>query len=150
MKYLFYLLIIILITFPSTLYSQNCDEYHLKNCESISKNFRISNQSRSALFKIGYSSSFSFLSMEGYQYIIHLCSDDNIEGAQLSVSDMTSGEIFTDDIGGNFVIINVKKSAKLTVQVKVPEGNKEIEQYEYSELYGCVGVLIEYIRNKEP
>ncbi|MDA3892456.1 MAG: hypothetical protein PF517_12395 [Salinivirgaceae bacterium] len=142
-------LILLLVWSNCLMIAQNCDDYHLKKCATENKEFKLSNQSRSGLFKKGHSSTFSFLAMKGYEYNIQLCCDDNLEDIILTVSHSDDDHIFSLDHGEKFVNLVAKMKTELTVKVDVPKADINIESVPYKDLYGCVGIRIEYARYEE-
>lgn len=138
--------LIIILFLALGLQAQDCFEYHLKKCDVHDSRFKLSAQSKSALFKKGHCSSFSFKAMEGYEYFIQLCCDDNLEGISLTVSNEGDKDIYSIESGDRFVNLVAEYSTDLTIKVDVPLGDVDIESVPYEELYGCVGIRIEYLR----
>lgn len=131
----------------ANLNGQDCFEYHISECEPDYDGYKLSSQSRSALFKLGHSSSFSFRAMEGYEYLVTMCYEEKLHGIALTVFDVNKNYSYSIEQGDRFVHLVIEESTDLEVKVDVPLGDVEIEKVPYEELYGCVGVRIEYKRN---
>lgn len=144
MKYFVLLIIVACFSLTSNIKAQNCEQFHSKKCSLIERGNKISSQSRSALFKLGHSSSFDFLALRGKEYFIQVCYDDNLQGLEFNVSSENNNDIHTNNTGENYVSLLVKESTLLTVNISVPESEVDIEKLEADDIYGCVGILIEY------
>lgn len=133
----------------SNVIAQDCYEYHVDGCDVEYEGFKLSSQSKSAMFKLGHTSQFSLKAMEGYEYYITLCYESNLKGISLTVSDENNNNSYSVEHGERFVNLVIEESTNLIVRVDVPLGDADIESVPYDDLYGCVGVRVEYKRYKE-
>lgn len=144
-----YFSFVLSLLFYVNINAQDCYEYHINGCDVRYEGFKLSSQSKSAMFKLGHSSLFSFKAMEGYEYYITLCYDNNLKGIGLTVSDENNDNSYAIEHGERFVNLIIEESTQLTIKVDVPLGDVDIESVRYNDLYGCVGVRVEYKRYKE-
>ncbi|HAZ03330.1 MAG: hypothetical protein A2W97_10190 [Bacteroidetes bacterium GWE2_40_63] len=147
--------VIVLVLISSPTFSQGkCKNYHQSNCEAYGFNFKYSGQSKNAVFEKGQTSIFKLVCYEGFEYRISLCADKKLTGIYFRIrEDNTNRNILfdssTDEEGFLEKIFYVEKSKNLLIEVVVPEGDVASESAEYDELFGCVGVLIEYNKRSD-
>ena len=147
------ILLLTLISFNS--YSQNCIDYHKRNCENSDNNaFKYHASSRSALFVRGESSDFGLDVFRGKDYRISVCYDEPLgEMLVLKIKDEEGKTLYDNRKDGNALDIEFSalETRRLTVFVELPEEEYEDDEGDAQELErkptltGCVGVLIEHM-----
>ncbi|MBI9066648.1 MAG: hypothetical protein JEZ09_05105 [Salinivirgaceae bacterium] len=154
MKYI-YILLTLLITFPVASHSQKkCNKYLEKKCDGYGDPFRFSGQSRNALFELGQKSEFKLAVFGGFEYRVAICAEKNLKGIYFRIrEDNTNKNILYDSSSEieDFLekMFFVEESKNLIIEVIVPEGDEPKEEQDYSDRYGCMGVLIEYYRKND-
>jgi len=128
-----------------------CTDFHKKMCKFEKKDleFKYNSQSRSALFRPGQVSVFSFTSFKGYDYRLTFCGEENLtKGAPIAfkVTDAkTNTVLFDSETAENspkefeFICNN---SLNLKVEMTLPE-----DESSEKASYGCVGFLLQSRRN---
>lgn len=127
-----------------------CTDYHKKACKFSKKDleFKYNSQSRSALFRPGQVSVFSFTSFKGYDYRLTFCGEDILtKGAPIAfkVTDAkTKAVLFEskDSENAKEFEFSCDNSLNLKVEMTLPaaEGSEKAT-------YGCVGFLLESRKN---
>jgi hypothetical protein len=126
---------------------QYCTDYHKRACKFSNKDleFQYNTQSRSALFRPGQSSSFSFTSFKGYDYKLTFCGEESItKGKPISfkVIDPRTKEILFDSDAENSsqeFEFTCDNSLNLKVELSLPEADEKSKKA----IYGCLGFLVQ-------
>lgn len=145
------LLLIAMVSFTQI----KCKDYHLKKCEAYSdKMFKYSGQSRSAYFEAGQTSNFKLVCYKGMEYRVSICNDKNLKGLFFRIREDNADrnilyDSSTDEKEYLEKLFYVEKSKNLVIEVVVPESEVAKEEVAYENLFGCVGVLIEYSRRND-
>ncbi len=123
-----------------------CTDYHKKACKFSKKDleFKYNSQSRSALFRPGQVSEFSFTSFKGYDYRLTFCGEDVLtKGAPIAfkITDAkTKAVLFDSNASDNAkeFEFSCDNSLNLRVEMTLPaaEGSEK-------NTYGCVGFLLQ-------
>ena len=127
-----------------------CTDYHKKACTFSKKDleFKYNSQSRSALFRPGQSSAFSFTSFKGYDYRLTFCGEDVLtKGAPIAfkITDAkTKAVLFDSNASDNAkeFEFSCDNGLNLRVEMTLPaaEGSEK-------NTYGCVGFLLQSRKN---
>lgn len=145
---------IFLCSFNNSAYSQKqCKNYVVKNCDAYGDPFKYSGQSKSALFEIGQKSLVSVTVYAGFEYRVSICAQKNMKNIYFRIrEDNTIRSVLYDSSveEEDFLekMFYVKTTKNLLIEVIVPEGDVALDQQEYEDRYGCVGVSIEYDKRK--
>jgi hypothetical protein len=137
---------------PSMAFSQKkCTKYVIKKCEAFGFDFTYSGQSKSALFELGQKSDFKLAVFKGFEYRVSLCADKNLKGIFFRIRENNAAKTIIYDSSTEAVdylekVFHSEKSRNLIVEVIVPESVVPVEEQDYDDRFGCVGVLIEYNR----
>jgi len=127
-----------------------CTDYHKKACKFSKKDleFMYNSQSRSALFRPGQVSVFSFTSFKGYDYRLTFCGDEVLtKGAPIAfkVTDAKTKAVLFDsnesDSATEFEF-SCDNSLNLRVEMTLPEAEGSEKA-----TYGCVGFLLQSRKN---
>jgi len=127
-----------------------CTDYHKKACKFSKKDleFKYNSQSRSALFRPGQVSLFSFTSFKGYDYRLTFCGEEALtKGAPIAfkITDAKTKTVLFESNGSDSAKefeFSCDNSLNLRVEMALPAA----EDSEKS-TYGCVGFLLESRKN---
>jgi hypothetical protein len=128
-----------------------CTDYHKKACKFTKKDleFKYNSQSRSALFRPGQTSTFTFTSFKGYDYRLTFCGEDILtKGTPIpfKVFDARTKKVLYDsndaDSGGTEFEFTCDNTLNLKIEMMLPEADGSEKA-----VYGCVGFLIESRKN---
>ncbi len=140
------LLLLIISSFQEVSFAQDCTDYHVENCRWADRTFLYSRQSRSALFTPRMKSNFSIVVYGGEEYYISVSGHRKLGDIRVRLKeDDEKQTILYDNANFKYEKYFYFKNAltkKLIIEVSVPENEK------YKNEKFCVGVLIEFRRNK--
>jgi len=128
-----------------------CTDYHKKVCKFSKKDlqFKYNSQSRSALFRPGQTSTFSFTSFKGYDYRLTFCGEDKLtKGApiEFKVFDTKTKTVLFDSNSAEELPTEFEFSCDNSLNLRVEMTLPEADGSEKA-TYGCVGFLLESRNN---
>lgn len=139
-------LVIFLIIFISSTYSQDCFEYHQDHCfpKDSKYVYEENNSTVSFLFSSGEIRKMPFTLLLGKDYRIKLCADPVFEDIIEFIIINEDGKAIYNNSTQNFNLnleFSCKKTQTVTLQLKAPDSNAGVSDTLSSE--GCIGLLIE-------
>lgn len=125
-----------------------CTNYHREACSFSVKDieWKYNSQSRSALFKPGQKSSFTFVANKGYDYRFTFGAEEKILQGQPLVFKVfeakTKKPLFNSEDEGSAkeFEFSCDNGMNVLVEVEIPEGNASDGK---KKIYGCVGFLMQ-------
>jgi hypothetical protein len=128
-----------------------CTDYHKKSCTFKNKDleFQYNSQSRSALFRPGQSSSFTFTSFKGYDYRLTFCGEDLItKGSPIAfkLMDAKTKEVLFDSENAEENSTEFEFTCDNTLNLRVEVSMPEADAADKAK-YGCVGFLLQSRKN---
>lgn len=144
---------------PFFAFSQDCIEYHKKNCVSKAEEGKVGGEgyqyniaSKSALMFKGQSSEFRFDIHQGKDYRISICHDPILgKGIFFQIYDFEENTLLYDSQKDNYAkefefSVLMTRNIKIVINVPADETTKKNSAYglkQKNTQMGCVGVLIE-------
>ncbi len=134
-----------LAIFFSSLYSQECFNYHQQNCKPLPSKFTYSVNSSSVSYKFGSGElrSIPFTLMEGKDYRFTICADNIFSDIINLTITATNGKVLYDNSALKYEL-HTEFSVQKTIDVYINIMSPKMEFAELPEhCCGCVGILIE-------
>jgi len=147
MKKILFSLLFVVVTISLLVAQSDCKSYHTKKCDGYGDPYKYSGQSKSASFDLGETSSFKMSAFGGFEYSVSLCAERQLEGIYFRILEDTPEKTVLYDGQGDEMLDEqffIEDSKKLIVEVVVPKSETPVEELDYEDTNGCVGVVIEY------
>jgi len=134
--------------FTSTVFSQDCTDYHEFTCIFADWTYFYSRQSKSALFQRGQTSQLKFISYGGEDYYISVCTHRKFSPIRFKVfEDNEKKDLLYDNISEDFintVSFANNRTRKLIIEIVISESEPNDDPNERK----CVGVLIQFKKSE--
>jgi len=134
--------------------AQNCHNYYKHHCRQTHGEYKVDEQSKSALFVKGQTSELQLVVSAELEYIITICADaalgDNID---FKLKDAKTGETLYDNADDEYsnsyhYVPTYSHKHHIDIEVTVPKG-EESDEYRGHPLEACIGILVEHrVRHK--
>lgn len=150
------ILVIAALLATSNVFAQSaCIDYHKKKCkrQDINTSYRISQESRSAMFLKGQNSEFRLTIYQGKDYRITICNDEVLgDNLGMAIIDRETGEPLYNNKDFNYARdfeFTVLMTREIKIIISVPDADsgsvkpKGDFRAKDADGVGCLGVLIE-------